>query len=206
MEISLLLAFAATSLLVIISPGPDNLLVVSRGLSQGRYAAFTASLGSAMAVMVHTLVTALGFSLLIQSSPAVFMAVKLVGASYLGYLGVKAIVARNVVSFSRSSRLPLGKVFAVSAMTGVLNPKSGLFLLAFLPQFVASGKNVAPAGLQMFFLGCLFAVLSLLVFGCMGAFAAQLSRWFEERPASTLVLNAGAGLVFLAVAVSILFL
>lgn len=205
MEIGLLLAYTATSLLVILSPGPDNLLVVSRALSQGRTAALTASLGSGAAVMFHTLAAALGISLLIQASPAAFLGVKIVGGAYLAWLGIRAITARNLVTFRRSASLPLHRVFAVSTMTGVLNPKSGLFLLAFLPQFAHFGKDM-PISLQMFLLGCLYAVLSILVFGCIGTFAARLSRWLEQRPKSTLVLNVGAGTVFLAVAVSVLLL
>lgn len=206
METSLLLAYMGASLLIIVSPGPDNLLVVSRGLSQGRAAALTASFGSAAAVLTHSLAAALGLSLLIQATPAAFLAVKLAGSAYLAYLGVSAITARNLISFSRTARLSLPKIFAVSAVSGMLNPKSGLFLLAFLPRFVSSETGAPSFGAQLFLLGCLFAALSVLVFGCLGAFAAQLSRWMAERPWSAVALNVGAGLLFIAVAVSVLLL
>lgn len=206
MDFGLLAAYAAASLLVIISPGPDNLLVVSRGLSQGRWAAFTASMGSALAILWHTLLAVVGVSLLVQTYPPAFLGIKLIGAAYLVYLGIKAIWTRGLISFSPTGAVPMRTVLAVSTVTGMLNPKSGLFLLAFLPQFVSYSEGSAPVSLQMLLLGVLYAVLTILVFCIMGTFASQLSGWLARKPRFVLSLNIGVGMIFIAVAVSILLL
>ncbi len=104
----ILLAYLLATLLVVIAPGPDNILALSRGLGQGPVAAVASSVGAAFGIMVHTLAATLGLTLVIQASPVAFWAVKLVGAAYLLWLGVKALRSRNLISFE-PRRLPRGK-------------------------------------------------------------------------------------------------
>jgi threonine/homoserine/homoserine lactone efflux protein len=199
-----LLAYLAAVLLVVMSPGPDNILAISRGLSQGRVAAVLSSIGAGLGIMVHTTAAALGLTLLVAASPAAFWAVKIVGAAYLLWLGVKALRARNLISFAPTAKQSLAKVFATGLLSNVLNPKPGLFVLAFIPQFVSVTRGSVPV--QMLVFGAIFALLTAIIFSVLGCYAARLSGWLASRPRITSGLNVGAGLVFIASGLSILAL
>jgi threonine/homoserine/homoserine lactone efflux protein len=107
----ILAAYFAAVLLVVIAPGPDNILAISRGLSQGRAAAVLSSIGAGLGIMIHTVAAALGLTLVIQASPAAFWAVKLAGAAYLLWLGFKALTSRNLISLRR----PRSRAFRASS-------------------------------------------------------------------------------------------
>jgi threonine/homoserine/homoserine lactone efflux protein len=191
-------------LLVVIAPGPDNILAISRGLSQGRAAAVLSSIGAGLGIMVHTTAAALGLTLVIQASPAAFWAVKLVGAAYLLWLGFRALASRNLISFTPAARQSLPRVFATGLLSNVLNPKPGLFVLAFIPQFVSASRGSVTV--QVLVYGAIFAVLTAIIFSVLGSYAARLSGWLERRPKATSWLNFGAGATFVASGVSILVL
>lgn len=197
-------AYVAACIVVVISPGPDNILAVSRGLSQGRLAAALSAFGAGLGIMCHTLAATFGLSLLIQGSPGAFWVVKAVGALYLLWLGGKALVAGNLISFTPSARLPLRRVLLTGVLSNVLNPKPGLFVLAFLPQFVDAGRGSVAA--QMLVYGAIFAVMTALIFTLMGGFAARLAGWLQQRPRAIRGVNIGAGLTFIAAGLSILTL
>jgi threonine/homoserine/homoserine lactone efflux protein len=199
-----LLAYVAACIVVVLSPGPDNLLAIGRGLSQGRLAAALSSLGAGLGIMGHTLAATFGLSLLIQGSPQAFWVVKAVGAIYLIWLGAKALMAGNLISFTHSARLPLRRVFVTGVLSNLLNPKPGLFVLAFLPQFVDAGRG--PVAVQMLIYGAIFAVLTAVIFALMGGFASRLSGWLQARPRVVQGANIGAGLTFIAAGLSVLSL
>lgn len=199
-----LAAYLAAVLLVIIAPGPDNILAISRGLSQGRAAAMLSSLGAGLGIMFHSIAAALGLSLIIQASPAAFWAVKIAGATYLVWLGFKALTSRNLISFRPTVKQRLHRVFAAGFFTNVLNPKPGLFVLAFIPQFVSAGRG--PVSMQMLVYGAIFAVLTVIIFSMLGSYAARLSGWLARRPRAATLLNFGAGVTFIASGISILAL
>ncbi len=199
-----LLAYLAAVILVVFAPGPDNILAISRGLSQGRVAAALSSLGAGLGIMVHTVAATLGLTLIIQASPVAFWAVKLAGAAYLLWLGVRALTSHNLIAFKPAAKQPLAKVFGVGLFSNVLNPKPGLFVLAFIPQFVDAGRGSVPV--QMLVYGAIFAVLTALIFSLLGAFASRLSGWLARRPRATVWLNRGAGATFIASGLSILAL
>jgi threonine/homoserine/homoserine lactone efflux protein len=200
----LLATYLAAVLVVVIAPGPDNILAISRGLSQGRIAAGLSSLGAGLGIMVHTLAAALGLAVVLQASPVAFWVVKAVGAAYLLWLGCRAIASRSLISFAPADRQPLARVFLTGLLSNVLNPKPGLFVVAFIPQFVSVGRGDVPA--QMLVLGAIFAVVTALVFTTLGSFAAQLSTWLQQRPRAVAGLNIGAGLTFISAGLSILAL
>ena len=96
------LLYTAACILIIVSPGPDNLLAVGRGVSQGRLAAIVSSLGAAFGLLVHVLAAALGLAVVIQTSAVAFGIAKFIGAGYLIWLGVKAIRSKDLISFMPS--------------------------------------------------------------------------------------------------------
>ncbi|MEJ8823014.1 LysE family translocator [Variovorax humicola] len=199
-----LAAYLVAVLLVVIAPGPDNILAISRGLSQGRAAAALSSIGAGLGIMVHTTAAALGLTLVIQASTAAFWAVKLIGAAYLLWLGFRALASRNLISFTPAARQSLPRVFATGLLSNVLNPKPGLFVLAFIPQFVSAARGSVTA--QMLVYGAIFAVLTAIIFSVLGSYAAKLSDWLARRPKATTWLNFGAGATFIASGVSIVAL
>lgn len=200
----LLLTYLAACLIVVMAPGPDNILAISRGLSQGRAAAALSSVGAGLGIMFHTVAATLGLSLIIQASPVAFWVVKAVGGLYLLWLGYKALASRNLVSFSPSAHQSLRKVFLTGLLSNVLNPKPGLFVLAFLPQFVNASRG--SVALQMLVYGAIFAVLTTVIFTILGSFASKLSMWLQRHPRFGTGLNVGAGLTFIASGLSVLAL
>jgi threonine/homoserine/homoserine lactone efflux protein len=200
----ILLAYLAAVLLVVISPGPDNILAVSRGLSQGPIAGALSSVGAGLGIMVHTAAAALGLALVLQTSPIAFWLVKGVGAAYLVWLGYKAITSRNLISFVPAQQQPLTRVFATGLLSNVLNPKPGLFVVAFIPQFTSPARGSIPV--QMLVYGAIFAVLTAVIFSLLASFAAQLSAWLSRRPRVVAAVNIGAGCTFIAAGLSILAL
>lgn len=202
--LDLCLAYLAAVLLVVVSPGPDNVLAISRGLSQGRVAGALSSLGAGLGILVHTVAAAAGLALVLQTSPWAFWVVKLVGAAYLLWLGWKALRSRNLISFQSAQRQSLRQVFATALLSNVLNPKPGLFVVAFIPQFTSPARGSVP--LQMLVYGAVFAVLTALIFTVLAAFAAQLAAGLQRRPRLVAAANVGAGLTFIAAGLSILAL
>ena len=200
----ILITYIAAVLLIVIAPGPDNLLVISRGLSQGRLAAALSSLGSCLGIMLHTVAAALGLALVLQASPFAFWLVKAAGATYLLWLGYKAVSSRSLISFAPAARRSLPRVFTTGLLTNVLNPKVGLFVVAFIPQFTSPLRGSVP--MQMLVYGAIFAVFTALIFTVLGAFAAQFSAWLARRPKTIAAANIGAGLTFIAAGFSILAL
>ncbi len=200
----ILLAYLAAVLVVVAAPGPDNILAISRGLSQGRLAAALSSIGAGLGIMVHTVAAALGLALVLQTSPVAFWAVKAVGATYLLWLGYKAISSRSLISFVPTEHQSLSRIFITGLLSNVLNPKPGLFVIAFIPQFTSPLRG--PVYLQMLGYGAMFAILTAIIFTVLGAFAAQLSSWLARRPKAVAAANVGAGLTFIAAGLSILAL
>ena len=199
-----LIAYLAAVLVIVLAPGPDNILAISRGLSQGRLAVALSSVGAGLGIMVHTTAATLGLALVLQTSPVAFWVVKLAGAAYLLWLGYKAISSRSLISFVPAKQQSLPRVFATGLLSNVLNPKPGLFVVAFIPQFVSIARG--PMYVQMLVYGAVFAVLTAIIFTVLGAFAAQLSSWLALRPRAVVAANVGAGLTFVAAGLSILAL
>ena len=203
-SIEIWLTYTLACILIILSPGPDNILAVSRGLSQGRLAAVVTSVGAGFGLMVHVLAAALGLAVIVKNSAPAFFVVKIVGAGYLIWLGLKVLKSGDLISFSSKKQLPLSSVFVTGFLTNVLNPKPALFVLAFVPQFVT--HSAEHAVMQTIVLGSWSAVLASIIFSLLGSFSAELSSWLEKHPKGIVGLNIGAGLTFVSAGLSIAFL
>lgn len=175
--------FLTASVALIVTPGPDMIYVITRGVAQGRSAGLVSAWGACSGLLVHTVLASVGLSALLQSSAAAFALVKYAGAVYLIYLGLKAFLSKENFSVPRESapRLRLGRVFVQGVASNLLNPKIALFFLAFLPQFVSPASG--NAALQMLVLGLVFTVLALLVFNVIAYFSGTLGTWLARKPA-----------------------
>lgn len=118
-------AYTAACLLLVLSPGPDNLLAIGRGLSQGKSAAIVSGVSSGSGILFHVAAATFGLTLLMQTSAVAFWVVKLTGAAYLLWLGIKVLRSRNLISFTPTARQPLSTIFATRFLSAALNPKPG---------------------------------------------------------------------------------
>ncbi|MDP2819955.1 MAG: LysE family translocator [Polaromonas sp.] len=198
------LAYTAACVLLVLAPGPDNLLAIGRGLSQGRFAAFISGLSSGVGILFHVAAATFGLTLLIQTSAIAFLVVKVVGAAYLVWLGVKVLRSRSLITFAPVARQPARTIFLTGFFSAALNPKPSLFVLAFIPQFVSPERGSVT--IQMLCYGLWFALLTAAGFSLMGIFASRLSAWLRRRPRVVATLNVGAGVTFIASGLSVLAL
>jgi threonine/homoserine/homoserine lactone efflux protein len=194
------LAYTFASVLIVLAPGPDVVLAIARGVSQGRPAAVASALGASTGILVHAMAAAFGLALLLQTSATAFLILKWVGAAYLVWLGARALLSRDLVSFAPAARRPLRAIYLTGLMTNLLNPKIALFVIAFLPQFVSSGRGSVE--LQMLTYGAWLALIAAIGVSLIGAFAAALSGWLTRRPRVVAGINVGAGLTFVATGLS----
>ena len=176
-----LILFLAASLVVIVAPGPDNILVLTRGVTLGRKAALVSAAGASVGLVTHSLFAAAGLSVLLARSVVAFSVVKYVGAAYLIYLGVKALLDReSFVLAEGTPRVGLRSVFAQAVASNVLNPKIAVFFLAYLPQF--ADADAGGTALQLLALGLTFALLTWVIFSAIALFSGTLGAWLRTRP------------------------
>ncbi|MCD4503998.1 LysE family translocator [Chromobacterium piscinae] len=194
-----LAAFLAAAMLIAVTPGPDNLMVLSQGISRGRRQGMAFGLGCALGCLNHTLLAALGVSALIAASPLAFAALKIAGGAYLVYLGWGAIRSSGA-SFDADAQASgpqgsLAATFRRGLIANAINPKVVLFFLAFLPQFINPAQG--PVGLQTAILGALFTLQGALIFGALGYFSGHVGQWLAKSRKASQWLDRIAGAVFI---------
>jgi threonine/homoserine/homoserine lactone efflux protein len=172
--------FIGVSWALIISPGPDMIYVITRGMAHGRRAGILSAIGVVCGILVHTTAAAFGLTLILQTSALAFLFVKYIGAAYLIYLGIKAW--RDKSTFTLQTSAPMAKsgaLFWQGVLSNVFNPKIAIFFLAFLPQFVDRGSS--HVAWQMTILGITFAGFGLCFLLVVGYFSGTLGRWLTYR-------------------------
>jgi len=149
-----LLLFTAAAAAMNISPGPSNLYVMSRSLSQGPRAGLVAAFGLATGSLFHVTATALGLSVVLRYSPAAYAAVKLVGAAYLIFLGLRLLLSKGaaLTAAAAGNRRSHGRIFRESILVEMLNPKTALFFLAFHRLLLGGVGNDDAAARHLFLL------------------------------------------------------
>jgi threonine/homoserine/homoserine lactone efflux protein len=196
------LLFLATSVAITFAPGPDNLQVLARGISQGRAAGFVAALGFAAGISFHTSLAALGVAAVLRSSPVAFEVVKLAGAAYLIWIGIKAARSEGLSTAQERAPQPLASIFGQSVIGNSLNPKVTLFFVVFLPQFV-DPHGAQSVTLQMLELGMLFMLQTVVVFSLFGVCAGLIGGWLKRRPRAGVWLDRLAGATFIAIGIRV---
>lgn len=195
------LAYTLACLLLVISPGPDNILAIGRGLSQGKLAACISGAASGTGILFHIVTATFGLTLLIQTSEIAFMGVKFLGAAYLIYLGIKVLKSRSLINLEPAAKQPIKSIFITGFLSAALNPKPGLFVLAFIPQFVS--PELGSVTIQMLAYGMWFALLTAIGFSLMGVFSSKLSNWLKQKPQLVNTLNMSAGLTFITSGIAV---
>ncbi|HET9821253.1 MAG TPA: LysE family translocator [Burkholderiaceae bacterium] len=188
--------FLAAAVLITASPGPDNLMVLGMGISQGRRQGVAFGLGCALGCLSHTALAVAGVSALIAASPIAFTALKVGGGLYLVWLGVHALRSRGRIELgqARDEGQPLLRLFLKGVVANAINPKVVLFFLSFLPQFVDTARG--DVAWQLAALGVVFTAQAALLFSLLGLFAGSIGQWLGRRPRAGLWLDRLAGAVF----------
>ena len=173
--------FVAAALILLVTPGPAVLYIVARSIHQGRRAGLVSMLGVHAGTLVHIAAAAAGLSALLAASAVAFSVVKYLGAAYLVFLGVRRLLDRTAgVTTGAHLERRLRRAFLDGVVVNILNPKTGLFFLAFLPQFVdASRGSVGP---QILGLGLLFVMLGVVTDGLYAVGAGTAAHWLRGNP------------------------
>ncbi|MFT2818031.1 LysE family translocator [Leifsonia sp. A12D58] len=196
--LSNLLTFALAAIALIALPGPSVLFVIGRSLALGRLGGFLSVLGNALGLVPIVIAVALGLGVIVTQSVVIFTIIKFVGAGYIVYLGVQAIrhrkdAAKDIgVSSARKSNW---RVLAEGFMVGISNPKSLVFFVAVLPQFVDYSQGAVP--LQLATLGMVFVVLAVLGDSVWALTAGWARDWFATSPKRLEKLSATGGVMMI---------
>jgi threonine/homoserine/homoserine lactone efflux protein len=198
--------FVISGILLNLTPGQDTMYIIGRSVAKGRKAGVLSVLGIMTGILVHTLLAALGLSVILATSSLAFAVIKLAGAGYLIWIGIGFL--RTCGDDSALSQVPPaapnpGKIFRQGVLTNVLNPKVALFFLSFLPQFVSSRSEVVV--LPFLILGLVFLTTCgiwclFLVHG-----AAWLSAHFRCRTTAGSLLKKLTGLLFVGLGIKLAF-
>ena len=203
-----LLTFFGVSVLLGLTPGPDNLFVLLQSAQRGWRAGMAVVLGLCAGLVVHTAAVALGLAAVFAASAMAFTVLKYCGAAYLAYLAWQALrapaaTAQEPASAPGNQRKPggpsLGRMVGRGMVMNLTNPKVLVFFLAFLPQFADPARG--SVALQLMVLGVVFMLATLLVFGAIACFSGGFGALLQRSARAQTVLNRVAGLVFLGLAV-----
>jgi threonine/homoserine/homoserine lactone efflux protein len=175
---STLALFMLASLALAVVPGPAVLYIVARSIDQGRVAGFVSALGISIGGLVHVVAATIGLSSLLASSATAFTIVKYAGAVYLILLGIRRLLTRER-TVDDTATPPRGRrrIFVDGVVVNVLNPKTALFFLAFLPQFVEPGEGAAA--LQILVLGLIFVAIALCSDATWAFAAGTVGSWLR---------------------------
>ncbi len=179
-----LIVFSGASLVLLVIPGPAVLYIVTRGASQGRRAALVSVAGVHVGTVVHILAAVVGLSAVIVASATAFTTIKLAGATYLVYLGIGALRTSRQVNKDKTaptSAQPMRRVFGDAVVLNILNPKTAVFFLAFVPQFIDVDAGNTTA--QLLVLGATFIGLGLLTDGAYAIAAGWIGSRMANSPA-----------------------
>jgi threonine/homoserine/homoserine lactone efflux protein len=188
--------FVVAGVLLNLTPGQDTFYILGRSIAQGRRAGVLSVLGITSGSLVHTLAAAFGLSAILATSAEAFLIVKMAGAAYLIYLGLRMILDRSSdagrpAEYRHESDWA---VYRAGFFSNLLNPKVALFFIAFLPQFVAPSADFKI--LAFLFLGALFMTTGTLWCLALAWFGAAMSRRLRENPAAGSRLRRASGAVF----------
>lgn len=180
-SLSTLIAYIAVVLGFVFIPGPATLLTVARATSSGTRVGIATGAGVAAGDVFHTVMAMVGISAIIATSAALFSIVKYIGAAYLVYLGIRAIIEKRPTNAAAGAvAISAGKAFRQAVLTEVLNPKTALFFLAFLPQFVRPENGSVM--LQLMTLGVIFVLLGLFSTVIFAVSAGGLGKFLRRNP------------------------
>lgn len=199
--VELMLSFCLASVALAISPGPDNIFVLTQSITNGSSYGIATTAGLISGCIVHTTLVAFGISTILLASETVFIAIKIAGAAYLLYLAVQVYRAGNtlMITSKESSQKSHFQLYKQGIIMNVLNPKVTLFFMAFFPAFLwdTTGNTV----LQFYVLGAVFMAVSFIVFSMIALLSGQISMFIQKRKGSGMFFKWLQIIVFVSIAV-----
>ena len=194
--------FLLASFLLWITPGPDTMYILARSIAQGMRAGALSAMGIGCGVLIHTAFAAFGLSALLATSASAFHVVKLAGAAYLIYLGIRALRASGKLATPEVAATSPGRIFRQGVLTNALNPKVAIFFLAFLPQFVDPAAGLGPVPFLV--LGGLF--VSGGTIWCLGLAvgAARATRAIRRNAGLMVWLERLSGCIYIGLGLNLL--
>lgn len=194
--------FASAALVLLVVPGPAVLYIFARSVEQGRTAGFVSILGIHTATLVHVLAATVGLSAILASSALAFAIVKYAGAAYLIWLGLTKLFGRagKLDAAASPVRHRHARLFRDGFVVNLLNPKTALFFLAFLPQFVEVERG--HVGTQIAVLGLIFTALGIVTDGCYALAAGTAGNWLKRSPAYLKAERYVSGVLFIGLGVT----
>ncbi|MEV4458303.1 LysE family translocator [Microbispora sp. NPDC049633] len=187
--------FAAATLALLVVPGPAVLYIVTRSVAQGRSAGLVSVLGVHAGSLVHIAAAAFGITALLAASATAFAVVKYLGAAYLVYLGVRKLMRRPETQDAEVTVASNTRLFGEGFVVNVLNPKTAMFFLAFLPQFVDPARG--PVAPQVLVLGAVWVALGMASDGTYALLASVLAGRLRSSARARRRLDQGSGVVYL---------
>ncbi len=207
MTLEIMAAFAATSVVLSLAPGPDNIFVLTQSAMHGSRAGLMVTLGLATGLLFHTAAVVFGLAALIQVSVTAFTTLKVLGAAYLLYLAWKSFRATPMEASEpdgeKSTHMSDLAYYRRGIIMNALNPKVSIFFLAFLPQFIDTASGNIEG--QMLILASVFFAATLVVFSVIAVVAGKLGDAFARTPKVQNVINKTAAVVFFGLAAKLLF-
>lgn len=177
-----IILFASMSALLIVIPGPAVLYILSKSIEEGVKAGFISVLGIGVGALVHVLFAAIGISVILLTSSYTFNILKYAGAFYLLYLGIQKLRSSNSLSLISGAKVQTNKnkLFFEGMLINILNPKTAVFFLAFLPQFINPEKGQST--FQIIFLGLLFVGIAAISNSTYVLASSKISKWLKHNP------------------------
>jgi threonine/homoserine/homoserine lactone efflux protein len=192
--------FLISSFLIIALPGQDFIYVTTRGVALGKKAGVLSAVGISVGLLVHTLLAALGLSLILNASQIAYRIIQYVGAAYLFYIGIQTLRSKNELFNSEEVQESAAhKIFLQGALTNLFNPKALIVFVAFLPQFI----NVKHSGSMMpfFILGGTLALIALIWFSAVGLFAGMIGVFVKTNRYFQKVIKYAAGSILIGLGI-----
>jgi len=198
--------FLGLSWILIITPGPDLIYVLTKGISTGRKAGLISAVGVTLGILVHTIFAALGLSIILKTSAIAFTIVKIVGAAYLIYLGLKSLLSKSEFKMKKDERISSKKIFTQGLISNTLNPKVALFFMAFLPQFIKTSvtENISP--IPFLILGLVFALCTLIFLATLGYFSGAVGQYLMSRDSISKWIKNVSGSIMILLGIRLAFM
>jgi len=198
-----LISFSIASMLLSLSPGPDNIYVIAQSLANGTKSGLATTIGLVSGCIVHTTLLAFGVSVIITSSETVFYGIKVFGAIYLLYLAYKVYSSDHKISLTdKAPKKTNFQLFKQGVIMNIINPKVMVFFLAFFPGFLWDETQNTAA--QFYILGITFMSIAFIVFGSLAILAGSVSNYLLNHKSTGLILKWLQVVVFIGIAVFVL--
>jgi threonine/homoserine/homoserine lactone efflux protein len=197
-------AFILTAIIVVITPGVDTIMVLTRSISKGKSSGLYSALGVSLGLLVHTCAASFGLSQILSKSAIAFSIVKYIGAAYLIYLGYRSFTDKSEqveIKMTDTKVVGMKQMFFTALLSDILNPKIALFFLAFLPQFINSDEINNPV--PYLFLGLIIFFITLIWCSFLALAGSNVAKIFNKNKNIESWMNKTSGVVFVLLGLKI---